>query len=164
MTIPTVVGASGSTLLASSDATVNSEPSTTGPPLVPVVSLALAPPTPVVEVVPNVVLAALSVALVVAVELLVPVEVGVEVVAEVVPLPDVELPLVDDVVLLAPVLTVPVLPVVATLSVAFEDSASGEPQATPFSSTTKPSSDSVLFVITSYHFLSCRPIEQRVSS
>lgn len=157
VTIPTVVGAFGSTLLASSDSTVNCEPSTMGPPVVPVVSVVLAP-SPVVEVVASVVAVVLSVAPVVAVEPLVPLEVGVDVVDEVVPLPDVEVLLVD-VALLAALLTLPVLPVLLTLllalSVSFEDSASGELlQATPLSSRTRPSRDSVLVIIASYHFLS----------
>ena len=139
---------------------MNSEPSTTGPPEVPVVSVVLAPPAAVVEVVPDVSVVAFPVD---AVESLALVVVGAEVVAEVVE------PLVVEVLvaggeLLALVLTVAVLPVVATLSVSFEESAAGELlQATAPTSRNSSKRDSVLFIITAYHFLSCTPDDQSVS-
>jgi len=91
------------------------------------------------------------------------VDVGIDVVPEVVEPLAVEVLLVG-VPLLALVLTVPVLPLVAALSVSFEESAAGELlQATAPISRNSSKRDSVLFIITAYHFLSCTPDDQRVS-
>jgi len=122
-----------------------------------VVPVVLAPPAAVVELVPVVSVVALPVVPVDVVEPLVLVDVGIDVVPEVVEPLAVEVLLVG-VPLLALVLTVPVLPLVAALSVSFEESAAGELlQATAPISRNSSKRDSVLFIITAYHFLSCTP-------